>query len=131
MQNSIPPSVCFIEDCDLDYEMGTMAVRMDHPEVQILRAKNCREGRALIEKYLPSLIFLDLNLANCNGFEVLQTLKEQVPDILPCVVVFSTSSNPGDRVQALALGASDFHSKSADPDQYLMTVRQLTASFLK
>ncbi|MFA8020071.1 response regulator [Bremerella cremea] len=115
----------------MDYEMGTMAVRMDHPEVQILRAKNCREGRALIEKYLPSLIFLDLNLANCNGFEVLQTLKEQVPDILPCVVVFSTSSNPGDRVQALALGASDFHSKSADPDQYLMTVRQLTASFLK
>ena len=131
MHTSMAPTVCFIEDCDLDFEMGTMGVRMENPSVLIIRATSCRDGRDLIEKHRPKLIFLDLNLPNCNGFDVLQVLKDSLPDVLCGVVVFSTSSNPSDRKRALALGAIDFHSKSADPDQYLMTVRQLTASILK
>ncbi|QDU73675.1 Transcriptional regulatory protein DegU [Bremerella volcania] len=122
--------VCFVEDSDLDYEVGTMAIRLAHPEAEIVRAKCCTEGRRIIEEFVPQLIFLDLNLTRCKGFELLTHLAESYPERLRQVVVLTTSSSPNDREMALKLGASDFYTKSPDPDQYLLTVRQIASKLL-
>lgn len=122
--------VCFVEDSDLDYEVGTMAVRLVLPQAEILRAKCCKEGRKLIEESVPQLIFLDLNLTRCKGFELLKQLADSIPDRLRQVVVLTTSSSPSDREMALKLGASDFYTKSPDPDQYMLTVRQIASKLL-
>ena len=63
---------------------------------------------------LPSLVLLDLNMPQFDGFEVLQWLRNQ-PELrsLP-VVIYSASGILGDQVKARALGANDFIVKSGD-----------------
>lgn len=119
--------ICFVEDSDLDYEVGTMAVRLVHPNAEIVRAKCCAEGKRIIEELVPHLILLDLNLTRCKGFELLAQLAETLPERLRRVVVLTTSSSPADREMALKLGAADFYTKSPDPDQYMLTVRQIAS----
>lgn len=122
--------ICFVEDSDLDFELGTMGVQLANPHAKIVRAKCCAEGRRIIKEMVPQLILLDLNLPNCKGFELLKEIAESVPERLRQVVVFTTSSNPIDREMALQLGASDFQTKSPDPERYLLTIRQIVTKLL-
>jgi len=122
--------VCFVEDSDLDFEVGTIGVLSELPNAEIIRAKCCTEGRKVIEEFVPQLIFLDLNLTRCKGFELLQQIAETFPERLRQIVVLTTSSNPSDREMALKLGAFGFYTKSTDPDQYVSTVRQIASRLL-
>lgn len=125
-----PVVVCFIEDSDLDYEMGMMAISSENPSAQVIRAIGCPDGQKLLAENAPQLIFLDLNLARCNGLELLRHISERYPDRLKSVVVFTTSSNPQDRAMALNLGAADFQVKSTDPNTYLKTVQSIASRLL-
>ncbi|MNK49265.1 Response regulator rcp1 [compost metagenome] len=60
---------------------------------------------------IPSVIFLDLNMPGKNGFDVLQELRnsEDKKDIP--VVIYSTSSEPGNIERCLSLGANCFITK--------------------
>ncbi|AOC97271.1 MULTISPECIES: response regulator [Flavobacterium] len=60
---------------------------------------------------VPSVIFLDLNMPGKNGFDVLEELrssddKKDIP-----VVIYSTSSEPGNIEKCLKLGANCFITK--------------------
>lgn len=125
-----PALICFVEDSDLDFELGTMGVQLAKPDAEIVRAKCCTEGRRILKETVPQLILLDLNLSNCKGFELLKEIAESFPERLRQVVVFTTSSNPTDREMALRLGASDFQTKSPDPERYLLTIRQIVSKLL-
>jgi len=120
--------VCFIEDSDLDFELGQMAVQLENPLTKIIRAKCCQEGMKIVEDNSPQLTFLDLNLPGCDGFRILKHIAKSIPDQLRRIVVFTTSSNPQDRTRAMELGVSNFQTKSSDPEEYLMTVRRVLAS---
>ena len=64
---------------------------------------------------LPRLIILDLNMPRLNGRQTLQYLKNDpaLKDIT--VVIYSTSLNPHERDECLALGA---HSYLVKPSSY-------------
>ncbi len=125
----MPPTlVCFVEDSDLDFELGRMAIQLENPLTKILRAKCCREGMKIVEDNTPELTILDLNLPGCDGFRILKHIAQSIPDQLRRIVVFTTSSNPRDRSMALELGVSDFQTKSSDPEEYLRTVRRMMSS---
>lgn len=123
-----PMLVCFIEDSDLDFELGQMAVQLENPLTKIIRAKGCQDGMKIVHDNSPQLTFLDLNLPGCDGFRILKHIAKSIPDQLRRIVVFTTSSNPQDRARALELGVSNFQTKSSDPEEYLMTVRRVLAS---
>lgn len=123
-----PMLVCFIEDSDLDFELGQMAVQLENPLTKIIRAKCCHEGMKIVEDNSPQLTFLDLNLPGCDGFRILKHIAKSIPDQLRRIVVFTTSSNPQDRTRAMEMGVSNFQTKSSDPEEYLMTVRRVLAS---
>jgi DNA-binding response OmpR family regulator len=124
--------ICLVEDSDLDYELAELAALEVIPEVQVLRARDCREGTSQIVKHRPSLVLLDLNLLRCNGLQVLSNLSAlklaTLNDI--AVVVFTTSNNPTDRQQALNAGANDFRSKPTDPEMFLSTVRDVVRHWI-
>lgn len=60
---------------------------------------------------IPSVVFLDLNMPGKNGFDVLEELRnsEDKKDIP--VVIYSTSSEPGNIEKCLSLGANCFITK--------------------
>jgi signal transduction histidine kinase len=78
----------------------------------------------------PSLILLDIQMPNINGFEICKLLKEnQLTQDIP-IIFLTTSNNTEDIVKGLSLGAVDYISKSFQPEELLarlkthLTIRQ-------
>ena len=67
----------------------------------------------------PDLLILDLNLPGISGLEVLRRFH---PREIP-IVVFSSSIEPHERAEALALGAKEYVQKPSDLDAYTGAVR--------
>ena len=74
------------------------------------------------------LVFLDLNMPDINGFEVVEFVRGQ-PGLasLPIIVV-TTRGDEGSRSRALGLGASRFLTKPFDPEGILAEVRAVTGA---
>lgn len=78
----------------------------------VIRARNGKEGLALMRSEKPDLVLLDLMMPVKNGFEVLKEAQkdEELKDIP--VVVASNLGQKSDIEEAKRLGAVDFVVKS-------------------
>ncbi len=85
-----------------------------------------QQSPTAIDKVLetePDLILLDLDMPEVGGFEVLENLR-QIDKFqhLP-VIILTASEEPGNKLKALELGATDFLSKPVDPSELALRVR--------
>ena len=73
---------------------------------------------------LPRVMFLDLRMPRCGGFEVLKWTRSQpaLPDLQ--VVIVSNSALPEDANRAQHLGAAQFLSKYPSPETLAEIVRR-------
>ncbi len=77
-------------------------------------AKNGREGLEAIRSGKGELLFLDLNMPEMDGYEVLETIRKE--DLNTMVVVVSGDIQPEARKRVLALGALDFIKKPVEQE---------------
>lgn len=90
---------------------------------QVLSAKNGKEGIQLIQEHLPDLVLTDLVMPEVNGFEVLEWVKSNRPD-LP-VITISGAGMINDALEALHRGAWDYILKPVhDLDILLYSVKK-------
>jgi two-component system chemotaxis response regulator CheY len=76
------------------------------------------------------LVFLDLNMPDIGGFEVVEFVRSQdTMKDLPIVVV-TTRGEESTRTRALQLGASRFMTKPFKPEAVISELRSLLASRL-
>ena len=61
-----------------------------------------------VQKELPHLIFLDINMPKMDGIECLAKLKSDDRLKSIPVIIYSTTSNKSDQSRIALLGASDF-----------------------
>lgn len=71
------------------------------------------------------LVFLDLNMPDIGGIEVVQFIREQEGMRALPVVIVTTRGDDGSRVQALAAGATRFVTKPFDPEHIVAEARAL------
>ena len=85
-----------------------------------------RETFALLERFKPDLIMLDLNMPHLDSFAVMQRLARLIPreTFLPILVVSNEASGEMTR-KALAHGAADFQAKPFNTSELFMRVRNL------
>jgi two-component system response regulator len=93
-----------------------------------------RDGQELIEllqlksagevKNDPRLLLLDIRMPKVDGFEVLKWLQSNRTFRPAHVVVFSSSCDPRQIEQAMALGADDYKMKPLEISAYLELVRE-------
>jgi two-component system chemotaxis response regulator CheY len=93
-----------------------------------LRFTHAASGLEAIERLSLgrfALMFLDLNMPDIGGFEVLEFVRGQdaLRDI-PIIVV-TTRGDEGSRERALATGATRFMTKPFEPSDILAEVRSL------
>lgn len=109
MQSSHPVRVFFVEDSPLVLE------RLEHmAQLAGARAVGHAAGadeavRGILAAH-PDLVFLDLNLAQGTGLDVLRALRLEAPRI--DVYMLSNYAEPAYRQLALRLGARGFFDKT-------------------
>jgi len=73
----------------------------------------------------PDLLLLDLDMPELNGYEVLSAIRSSTDYQHLPVIILTASTDPGDKLKALELGATDFLSKPVDASELVLRVRNI------
>lgn len=96
---------------------------------QVETAVNGKEALEKISEMEPGIMFLDLQMPQLNGIQVLKKLKGRP---LPQVIVITAFGSIDKAVEAMREGAFDFITKPFSPDHLdLVIMKALEARFLK
>ena len=106
--------ILVIDDDDVDVEFVRRAFRREQPDSIIQEAKDGTEGlerlrAAGVEK---TIVFLDLNMPKCDGFEFLQMVRSDDELRRAVVFVLTTSDNEIDKAKAYDHGIAGYIVKS-------------------
>ncbi len=82
-----------------------------------------RQGAALIDKYEPDVVLLDLRMPELSGLELLRELTRKYPQ-LP-IVMLTTSSDENDLAECLRNGARGYLLKDMEPDELVMALQEI------
>ena len=97
-------------------------VRLRALNCDVEMAANGKEALQAVERALPALILLDLEMPQMGGMELLRALREGAVD-LPVIVITSHGSIEK-AVEAMREGAFDFIPKPLDPKHLEIVVRK-------
>lgn len=95
------------------------------------RFSHAASGLEAIERISLSsfdLVFLDLNMPDIGGLEVVQFIREQESLRALPIIVVTTRGDHDSRERALAAGATRFMTKPFDPDGIVAEARAVLGS---
>jgi CheY-like chemotaxis protein len=131
MANMFTPKyvVLYADDDKDDLELVIDALQEYSGNLEMITAPNGLEAIAYLKNLnpldpAPCLIILDINMPKMNGVEALKNIRnmERFGDVP--VVMFTTSSNPDDKVVAAQYGAG-FITKPIDSSHLAAIAEQL------
>lgn len=102
---------------------GLRRLLSGRPNTVICEAAAGREALGVLRAEKPDLVLLDLNLPGLGGFELLQRIKVERPEVR--VVVLSMHGEAVYATRALRAGADGYLSKSVSPEELLEAVRRV------
>jgi two-component system response regulator len=130
----VPIVILLVEDSEQDAFLFHRAVHktclpaVTHVAVDGLEAKDyLRNQGRFADKAAnppPDIMFLDLKMPRCNGFEVLEWMKHAKFRRIP-VVVLTSSTRAEDQARVEQLGAASYLAKPLTPEQ----LRQVLGEF--
>lgn len=88
---------------------------LEAPTRTVHVAETAAEAEAILEAEAIDVIVLDLILPDRDGRDLLLQLREQPDTAAVPVIVLSAKGGTVARAECLAVGASEFHEKPADP----------------
>lgn len=116
---SAPIRALVVDDEELARRNLTVLLRRD-PDIEAIA--ECSSGRAAIEeirKSRPGLVFLDVQMPECGGFDVLELLGND----LPPVVIFVTAYDEY-ALRAFEAGALDYLLKPFDDARFARALQR-------
>ncbi|MCX5703587.1 MAG: response regulator [Candidatus Omnitrophica bacterium] len=91
---------------------------------RVLTALTGRQALEIINKTSIDLIFLDINIPDMNGIEILRGMKESNKNIP--VIMVTASENADIQLQAKRLGIQGYISKPFDMDKIIALACEVT-----
>ncbi len=104
----MPTSVLICDDSGFARKQLAQTLPQDW-DVNVSFAANGIEALAVIKAGKGDILFLDLNMPDMDGYEVLQAIRQQ--DLPTIVIVVSGDIQPAARTRVMKLGALDFLKK--------------------
>jgi CheY-like chemotaxis protein len=86
-------------------------------EVDILTATNGSEGLEMIKAEKPNLVFLDVMMPEMNGFDVCNTVKNDLGMKEVYIVLLTAKGQKFDRQKGQEVGADIYMTKPFNPDE--------------
>ena len=88
-------------------------------------ATNGLEAVASVSRSVPSLILMDVNMPELDGFEATLQIRATHADSHIPVIALTAYALPSDEARARAVGCDAFHSKPVDFDKLFCQIREL------
>lgn len=84
------------------------------------------EALEVVEKEMPDLILLDINMPRMDGFEVVERIRAgAATEFIPIVMITALRDTRENRIKSIEVGADDFIEKPFDSVEVLARVRSL------
>ena len=111
----MPKKILIVDDSEMMRRLISTAIR-GLGDIEYEEAKDGFEAIQKLPTKLFDLLFVDINMPNINGLELIDYCKqsEQYHDIP--IVIISTEDSLKDQEKGLALGASDYLMKPIQLD---------------
>ena len=117
-QNSI--HAILIDDEQHSLDSLDIELRMHCPNVKVIKkCKGAQQGLEAIQSLSPELVFLDIEMPQMNGFELLDRLKHHEFE-----VIFTTAYDEY-AIQAIKVSAIDYLLKPIDVDDLKKAVKRI------
>jgi len=91
--------------------------------VEIFTAANGEEALETIRQELPNLVFLDVMMPKKNGFDVCNTVKNELGLKHIHIVLLTAKGQEFDRQRGMEVGADLYMTKPFDPDALVAQAR--------
>lgn len=105
------------DDTDICLLLNRFLTRKGHA---VTTAHTGQGGLALLEKERPELVMTDFRLGDMEGSEVLQRIKEKLPEVP--VLIITGYSDIRVAVNVMKQGAFDYITKPILPDEIVLTI---------
>lgn len=116
--------VLLIEDDEVD-RLELRALLAQHPEVEIIgESTSVKSARALLARHNYDLVFLDIQLIDGSGFEI-------VADVTPGAAIIFVSGSEQHALHAFDVNALDYLVKPVKPARLAESLRRLSERSVK
>lgn len=116
-------SVIIIEDFKLT-RVGLRCALNSNEDIKVVaESDNAAEGLALIEKFNPDIVLMDLGLSGMNGIEATMKVKEISRNIK--VIALTSHDREEEVIAALSSGAMAYCLKDIDPSKLADVIRDV------
>jgi len=119
------PRILVVEDNPSNSELVTDLLEIHGYQVEV--AADAPEAFRCLERQVPDLIIMDIQLPEIDGLAAARTLKSRPETRNIPILALTALAMTGDRDRILAAGCDAYLSKPLEPPQLLQTVRALTA----
>ncbi len=105
---------------------GIYKARMEMDGFTILHCKDGQEALEKFKEFNPNLIILDLMTPRVSGFDVIDTVRNDVSGAQPKILVLSAMGQSENKERAKSLGADEYLVKSQVVlDDVMTTINKL------
>jgi CheY-like chemotaxis protein len=115
-------TILVIDDDDLF--LRTLETVLRRAGYRVLTAPGGREGIELFHAHRPALVITDIRMPGKDGFEVIEELRREYPDVRTIAVSGGDPTGVDLLKRALAIRASDFIAKPINPFNLVTRVRR-------
>lgn len=122
--------ILLVDDDADDREIFCDALQEIDENISCLVAKDGAEAISILKELivLPDIIFLDINMPLINGKEILRSIKAHSKFKGVPIIMFTTSSTPGDRAESIKLGAKEYVVKPSAFNELVELLRKILSN---
>lgn len=93
---------------------------------EVLKAYNGTEGFKKADEFLPSIILLDIQLPDMDGYSICRKLRGNGLPADTIIIAVTSYAMGGDREKAMEAGADGYIEKPIDPDNFISQMIEIT-----
>jgi len=98
-----------------------LSINLNRENFEVMEAASGEEALDIIRTVQPRVIVLDLMLPGIDGFEVCQSVRKAIPNIV--IIMLTAKSQDMDKIMGLELGADDYMVKPFNPLELIARIR--------
>lgn len=98
-----------------------ISINLNREGFEVLEAASGEEALDIVRRVQPRVVVLDLMLPGIDGFEVCQSIRKSIPNIV--IIMLTAKSQDMDKIMGLELGADDYMVKPFNPLELIARIR--------